>query len=144
MIDVGVRAGAKHKNRLCGLVAEVRVLTPTNPCLWCRKTINGHAIRAENLPEAERRKLINEGYLTGVFGEPEPSVVALTVLGSGLMTCALLTLLSEEGEAVPSGYWVDGFLGDARETEPKEPVPGCRCRTNLGLGDCASPPFLTV
>ena len=144
VIDVGVRAGAKHKNRLCGLVAEVRVLTPTTPCLWCRKTINGQVIRAEILPADERRKLIDEGYLTGAFGEAEPSVVALTVFGSGLMTCALLATLSEEGEVAPSGYWVDGFLGDARETEPKEPVPGCRCRTNLGLGDCAPQSFLTA
>jgi hypothetical protein len=31
-------------------------------------------------------------------GEPEPSVVALTVLGSGLTMCALLGLLSEEAD----------------------------------------------
>lgn len=141
VIDVGVRAGAKSGNRLSGLLAEVRVLTPVTPCLWCRKTISADVIRAENMPEEERKKLIEEGYLTGSLGGPEPSVVALTVLGSGLMTCALLATLAEEGEVAPTGYWVDGFMGDSHEIEPKEPVPGCRCRRNLGLGDSAALPF---
>ena len=141
VIDVGVRAGSKNQNKLSGLVAEVRVLTPTTPCLWCRKSISGDVIRAENMPAEERKKLLDEGYLSGSVGDPEPSVVALTVLGSGLMTCALLTTLAEEGEVAPSGYWVDGFLGDAHELEPKEPLSGCRCRSQLGLGDTAPPPF---
>jgi hypothetical protein len=72
-----------------------------------------------------------------------PCVIALTVLGSSLATCALLTLLSEEGEVAPSGYWVDGFLGDSYETEPKGPNERCRCRNQLGLGDSAPPPFIS-
>jgi len=143
VIDIGVRAGSKQNNLLSGLVAEVRVLTPTTPCLWCRKSIDGQVIRRENLPKEERLRLEQEGYLAGAAGSPEPSVVALTVLGSGLATCALLTTLSEEGEVAPSGYWVDGFLGDSHELDPKEPVSGCRCRTQIGLGDLAPPPFFT-
>lgn len=141
VIDVGVRAGSKNDDSLCALVVEVRTLTPATPCLWCRKIIDGQVIREERLPEEERRKLAREGYLSGSFGVPEPSVVALTVLGSGLAMCALLTLLSEEGEVAPSGYWVDGFFGDARETDPKIPIEGCRCRSQVGLGDSAAPPF---
>jgi hypothetical protein len=70
-------------------------------------------------------------------------VVALTVLGSSLATCALLVLLSEEGKAAPSGVVVDGFLGYSMETQPTEPVPGCRCRRRLGMGDAEPPPLLT-
>src|SRR5206468_1709116 len=99
-------------------------------------------IRAENLPEQERRRQEREGYVVRGIGEPVPGVVALTVLGSGLSTCALLTLLSEEGEVAPSGYLVDGFLGDAHETEPKSPVPGCWCQNRVGLGDSTAPPFI--
>jgi hypothetical protein len=142
VIDVGVRVGAKADNRLSGLLAEVRVLTPTTPCLWCRGTINADVIRAENLPREERRKLEREGYVVGGVGSPVPSVVALTVLGSGLATSALLALLSEEGDVAPSGYWVDGFLGDSHVSGPDQPKPTCRCRQQLGLGDSSAPPFI--
>jgi len=141
VIDVGTRVGDR-KGFLSGLVAEVRVLTPVTPCLWCRRTLDGDVIRSENLPEAERRQLLREGYSVGRIGEPEPSVIALTVLGSGLATCAMLALLAEDGEVVSHGYFVDGFFGDAHETKPKEPIPACRCRMNLGLGDTAAPPFI--
>lgn len=143
VIDLGVRVGAKSDARLTGLLAEVRVLTPTTPCLWCRGTISGDVIRAENLPDGERERLKREGYLVSGFGEPAPSVIALTVLGSGLATCALLALLSEEGDVVPSGYWVDGFMGDSNITKPIQPKANCRCRQQLGLGDTAPPPFIS-
>jgi hypothetical protein len=95
-------------------------------------------IRAENLPTAEKAKLAADGYLPDGFGEPEPSV-ALTVLGAGLATCALLALLSEEGEVAPNCYWIDGFFGDSREQEPQTPVDHCRCRAQHGRGDQAPP-----
>src|SRR5262249_38062163 len=139
---LGVRVGSKKNGNLSGLLAEVRILTPTTPCLWCRATINADVIRAENLPEAERRKLEREGYVVQGVGEPAPSVTALTVMGSGLATSALLALLSDEGEAAPSGYWVDAFLGDSAEIGPKIPVTGCRCQKRIGLGDIAAPPLL--
>jgi hypothetical protein len=142
VIDVGVRVGAKENNHLSGLLAEVRVLTPTTPCLWCRGTINADVIRAENLPSKERQKLEREGYIVGGVGSPVPSVVALTVLGSGLATSALLALLAEEGEVAPSGYWVDGFLGDSHVSGPDQPKATCRCRQQLGLGDSSPPPFI--
>jgi hypothetical protein len=65
------------KNRdLAALVAETRVLTPTTPCLWCRKAISSDVIRAENLPPDQRQKLVGEGYLVGGVGQPAPSVIA--------------------------------------------------------------------
>jgi hypothetical protein len=144
VIDLGVRVGSKKNGNLSGLLAEVRILTPTTPCLWCRGTINADVIRAENLPEKERRKLEREAYVVQGVGEPAPSVTALTVMGSGLATSALLAILSEEGETASSGYWVDGFLGDSAEVGPKTPVPGCRCVKRIGLGDSAPVPFLTA
>ena len=36
VIDVGVQAGAKKNADLAALVAEISVLTPATPCLWCR------------------------------------------------------------------------------------------------------------
>jgi molybdopterin/thiamine biosynthesis adenylyltransferase len=142
VIDLGVRVGSKKNGDLTGLLAEVRILTPTTPCLWCRGTINADVIRAENLPDDERRKLEREGYVVRGIGEPAPSVTALTVMGSGLATSALLALLSESGESAPSGYWVDGFLGDSSEVGLETPAPNCRCRKRIGLGDSAPIPFL--
>ena len=142
VIDVGVRVSARSGPTLAGLVAEVRVLTPVTPCLWCRGTINADMIRIENLPEEERARLAREGYVIDGIGAPAPSVIALTVLGSGLGTCALLTMLSEDGAVVPSGYIVDGFLGDAIISQPYEPNSSCRCQQRLGRGDTKSPGFL--
>lgn len=144
VIDVGVQAGAKRNGGLAALVAEVRVLTPTTPCLWCRKVISADVIRAENLPPEQRARLVEQGYLVGGVGEPAPSVVALTVLGAGLAACALLALLSTEGDVCPSGYVVDGLMGDGFETQPTEPDPMCRCRERIGAGDTKPPPLLTA
>jgi hypothetical protein len=99
-------------------------------------------IRAENLRGPERERLAREGYLVGVGSPPEPSVVALTVLGAGLAASALLGLLTEEGEACPSAYVVDGLFGDGRELEPTVPLAGCRCRARIGVGDTQPPPFV--
>jgi hypothetical protein len=142
VIDVGVQAGAKRNADLAALVAEVSILTPVTPCLWCRERISAEVIRAENLPAEQRDRLHREGYLVGGVGEPAPSVTALTALGAGLATCALLGLLSREGEVCPSGYWVDGLMGDSGETQPTEPVATCRCRGRIGAGDTEPPPFL--
>jgi len=142
VIDVGVQAGAKRNGDLAALVAEVRVLTPATPCLWCRKSISADVIRAENLPAEQRARLVQEGYLVGGVGEPAPSVVALTVLGAGLAACALLALLSGEGDVCPAGYIIDGLMGDSIETQPTEPVPTCRCRQRIGTGDTQPPPLL--
>lgn len=142
VIDVGVQAGAKKNGDLAALVAEVRILTPTTPCLWCRKSISSDVIRAENLPTDQRKRLAREGYIVGGVGEPAPSVIALTVLGSGLATCALLALLSGEGDVCPSGYIIDGLMGDGLETRPTEPDPNCRCRTRIGLGDTEPPALI--
>jgi hypothetical protein len=142
VIDAGVQAGAKRNAGLAALVAEICVLTLVTPCLWCRRRISADAIRAENLPQDQRDRLAREGYLVGGAGEPAPSVMALTALGAGLATCALLAMLSSEGAVCPSGYWVDGLMGDSGETHPAEPSATCRCRRHLGMGDSRPPPFL--
>ncbi len=141
LIDVGVRVGSR-RDALSGLTAELRLVTPERPCLWCRRAIDPDRIRAENLPNEERRALEDEGYVIEGVGEPVPSVVALTVLGAGMATSALLALLSEDGDDIPSGYWCDGMFGDAGETDPREPVEGCRCGFLLAQGEQAPIPLL--
>ena len=142
VIDVGVQAGGRKNGDLAALVAEICVLTPVTPCLWCRERISADVIRAENLPPEQRDRLVREGYLVGDIGQPAPSVMALTALGAGLATCALLALLSSEGDVCPAGYWVDGLMGDAAETKPTEPLATCRCRSRIAAGDTQPPPFI--
>lgn len=141
VIDVGVRVGSRGAS-LNGLLAELRLLTPERPCLWCRSAIDADTIRTENLPAEERRRLREEGYVVEGVGEPVPSVAGLTVLGAGMAICALLALLSDDGDVIPSGYWFDGMFGDARETRPSEPRADCRCRRHLTLADAAVIPFI--
>lgn len=71
VIDVGVQAGAKRNADLAALVAEICVLTPVTPCLWCRERISADVIRAENLPNDQRERLAREGYLVGGVGAPD-------------------------------------------------------------------------
>jgi hypothetical protein len=134
VIDVGVRAGQKTDGSLCGLVSETRRVLAGEPCLWCQGALDADQIRAENLPAAEREALEREGYLVGGTA-PEPSTVALTVLGAGQATCALATLLGPEGDVAPVSYWFDGVLGDSRHVLDLVANPDCRCQTALGQGD---------
>lgn len=140
VIDAGVRVGLKGSS-MVALLSEIRILTSSTPCLWCRHTIDGNTIRLENLPEDELIRQKKEGYVSQSFGDPAPVVVALTVLCSGLIGCALLTLLSEEGYVSPSGYWFDGFFGDSMTLDPKIPDATCSCQLNKGKGDLAPPHF---
>jgi len=136
VLDVGVRAGARAGG-LNALAAEVRVLTPATPCLWCRRAISADVVREELLPPEQRERLEREGYLVGATGRPEPTVVPLTMLGAGLVTCALLALICPDGTDVPVGYLVDGFFGDSYLVGPDEPVDDCWCRRIAWLGDDA-------
>jgi len=58
VIAVGVQAGARKNADLAALVAEIAVLTPLTPCLWCRGRISADVIRAENLPADQRERHI--------------------------------------------------------------------------------------
>ncbi len=143
VIDVGVRVGNRSDGTLAGLVAELRLLTPDRPCLWCREVLDPDAIRIENLPAEQRRKLEREGYLVGTLGESAPSVTALGVLGSGMAGCALLGLFSSEGDKLSSGWVFDGLYGDSFDTSDAgaAPKPGCRCREQLARADTSPPPL---
>ena len=114
----------------------MRIVTPTTPCLWCRKTIDAYVIRAEDLPEQERQRQQREGYVVRGVGDLVPSVVALTVLGSAMSTCALVTAACRRrARSRLLVIWSMAFLEIPSKTAPKSPVPGCRCQHRIGLGD---------
>jgi len=78
-------------------------------------------VAAENLPADERRSRAQEGYAVGSVSEPVPSVVALTVPGSDLAASAMLTMLSEDGEAAPTVYLIDA--GSSTRNYPAKVLP---------------------
>jgi molybdopterin/thiamine biosynthesis adenylyltransferase len=131
LIDAGVRVGRGARG-LEGLPAEVRITGPGLPCLWCRKTLSSTRVREENLPEGQRQRLEAEGYILGEGG-PAPSVAALTVLAAGLVACALLGVIDEDGDRLPSAYLVDGLFGDSYRVE-QQAAPRCICHRCEGLG----------
>ena len=120
VLDVGVRTGARA-GALSALAAEFRVLTPPTPCLWCRGVLSADVIGEELLPPERYEQLRREGYLVGGRGGPEPSVAALTVLGAGLVTCALLALVCPDGAEAPGRLPDRGLL---RRRLPARPCTG--------------------
>lgn len=57
--------------------------------------------------------------------------MALTAPAAGIATCALLAMLSSEGEVCPSGYWIDGLMGDGARPGPSNPSPVAVAATGL-------------
>jgi hypothetical protein len=135
VVDCGVRVGQRD-GYPSGLLAEVRLLSPERPCLWCRGVLLAERVRAENLPEDERRTLAKEGYLVGLEGA-EPSVTALTVFGAGMMASALLAILSPESDILWDTWVFDAFLGDAPVRKQASANPDCICQRRLCLADHA-------
>jgi hypothetical protein len=66
----------------------------------------------------------------------------MTMLGAGLVTCALLALISPDGADAPSSYVVDGFFGDAHVAPATESEADCWCRQIAWRGDDAPLSFL--
>jgi len=141
VIDVGVRIGTSKIGAVSGMPAEVRVLLPDSGCLWCRGVLDSGQIRAENLPEKERRSQLQEGYIQGV-GEPQPSLISLNYFASSLTLITMLRLLTEKGVESLS------FIGDGWEhyfaIGESEVVPSCICHSWRGMADDVAISFLPV
>ena len=135
VIDCGVRVGMRE-GYPSGLLAELRLLGPGRPCLWCRNVLSAERIRAENLPAEERRKLAQEGYLVGLEGA-EPSVTGLTVFGAGMMASALLGVLSLDSDLLWDTWLFDALLGDAPKPRQVPVDPDCICQRRVSLADWA-------
>jgi hypothetical protein len=99
-INLGVRIAAPS-SRIEAAIANVDVLRPDLPCLWCKQALSSSRIAAESLPAAERESLAAEGYVEGLT-TPTPSVIGLTTTCSGLAVNVFLNLLT-------------GFMGEAGE-----------------------------
>jgi hypothetical protein len=132
VIDVGVKVGTSLEGRVTGMPTEIRVLLPDTACLWCSGVLDAVRIRAENLPDDERRQQAREGYVQGV-GEPQASLTALNYFASSLALLTMMRLLS--GEAIISARtiadgWEHYFADVTCEIDPE-----CICHAWRGMGD---------
>jgi hypothetical protein len=126
LIDTGVRVGTRRR-RLDSLWFERRIQVPEGPCLWCWDRLSAEQIGWELARPEERGRLLEEGYITGVPGEPAPSVASLTVTAAGAATAALLGMLSGAFDAAPLAVGTDAISLEATEIQPREPNPDCIC-----------------
>jgi hypothetical protein len=127
LIDLGVRLGMRRGGELDSLLFERRIQLPTGPCLWCWRRLDAHRIRIEFMSSFERQALLAEGYVTGLPGEPEPSVAALTVTAAGAGAAALLGLLTGGLDQSPLGSSFELLRSEAFPLERQEPDPECIC-----------------
>jgi ThiF family protein len=134
LIDVGARVGRRQSGALDALLFERRIQLPGGPCLWCWKVIDPERIRYELLPAAERDRLVEEGYVTGIPIGPEPSIAALTVTAAGAACAALVGLVAHalnEERLAASAELLSMESYAMRSTRD----PGCICsrwRTRIG------------
>ena len=127
MIDLGSRVGVRGTGLLDSLVFERRIQLPSGPCLWCWQRLDAHRIRLELMSNFERQSLLDEGYVAGLAGEPEPSVAALTVAAAGAGAAALLGLLGGGLDGAPLGSSFELLRSEAFALERQEPDPECIC-----------------
>jgi molybdopterin/thiamine biosynthesis adenylyltransferase len=127
LIDVGVRVGVRGQSQLDALRFERRLQVPGGPCLWCWRTLDAERVRLELMPEADRDRLIQEGYVTGGVDGPVPSVAALTVAAAGAATSALLGMLCGALDTSPLGAGVDALTLEVVPFDQQRPDPDCIC-----------------
>jgi molybdopterin/thiamine biosynthesis adenylyltransferase/proteasome lid subunit RPN8/RPN11 len=96
VIDVGVVISARN-GEVSGLDARMSVMAPGTPCLFCRRRIDPDRLREEQLPDAEREQLADEGYARGL-ADPDPAVVTYTTMIASYAVDELLQRLFGLGE----------------------------------------------
>ena len=100
VIDLGVVISAAE-DEVRGLDARVSVMAPGTPCLHCRGRIDPNRLREEQLPQAEREGLLEEGYAQG-FADPDPAVLTYTTMVASFGVDEMLQRLFGFGEEAPS------------------------------------------
>lgn len=100
VIDMGVLIAAQG-DEVSGLYGRVSVMAPGTPCLHCRGRIDPNRLREEQLPEAERAELSEEGYAQGL-GDPDPAVLTYTTMIAAYAVDEMLQRLFGFGEESPA------------------------------------------
>lgn len=135
-INMGV-AIKSEEGRVSSAGGGVDIVYPDGPCLWCSQFLRASRIRAESMPEDERRRLELEGeqYVEGL-DTAAPMVVSATSMVASQAVTEFLRMVTGfcSAEHAPQRLrWnmMDGTVGRGRTPITKE----CICRKYLGRGD---------
>jgi len=131
LIDLGIRITLKDGS-VEGIGGRVARVGPDSACLRCAHHLDPDRIRAESMPEQQRRALVKEHYLEGV-DNPAPAVISFNTTMAGFAVSELLLIalgIGDESRANELIY--DGLDGIAFRVRP-EPNPECDICSATGL-----------
>lgn len=138
VIDMGIRidTDGEHVSAIDG---RVTYMAPGSACLKCRGWIDFERLAAENLPEDERKDLVDEGYVVDL-DDPDPSVITYTTAVAAHAVSQLLDRLFGFS-TVPADLIIQ-FHAHAIRTPGRAPQIDCFCVDPAlqGAGDVT--PFL--
>ena len=135
LIDMGNKIDATD-GTIRAMSGRVSLVWPGLPCLNCTGIVNPKQVADESLPEVERAQLQREGYVTGLDA-PNPSVISLNTVVSGLAVTAFLNLVTGfEGETIRHQLTVDVLRGTLRDVQYSA-RPHCLCQQSnfVRVGD---------
>ena len=123
IFDKGVKVDSAD-GMIRDVTGRVTTLMPGEACLFCRGRITPEGIRIENLPEEERRNLIDEGYAPELETR-NPAVVMFTTAVAAQAVTELMHRLT-------------GFMGEERRsTEVLQLFHTSTVRTNRTSADAS-------
>jgi ThiF family/Prokaryotic homologs of the JAB domain len=140
LIDLGVVIDSDGSN-IRSITGRITYVSPGEPCLVCRGTVDVGLARDEGLDPRERTRLAEEGYARGLE-EPDPSVIAYTTLVAASGVADFLERLFGFGAPHISGEMVIRIADRKVKGRSGSPEDGhfCGDAAAWGLGD--QTPFL--
>jgi molybdopterin/thiamine biosynthesis adenylyltransferase len=135
--DCGSEISTADSHRLRAF-AHVRVVYPGAACLVCMDVIDPERLRVELMPDEERARDVNLGYIR-TEAVVAPAVVSLNGLAASLTMMRFLEWAVGDLPTTP-GHWVYRSLaGDVRDITPvrRDDCPVCSEEARLGRADLA-------
>lgn len=114
---------------------QVRVILPDGPCLECMGGIDRQRAALELMPQADRERQIEQGYVAGI-DIAAPSVMPLNETVASLATMEFMNLLL--GFKAPHPYIFYDTLRSTVQPIGAEKNPSCLCcgpGSSAGMGD---------
>jgi molybdopterin/thiamine biosynthesis adenylyltransferase len=139
VFDLGVLIRSAE-GAITAIEARLTVMTPGQPCLFCRDRIDPVRMREETQDPAELEGLRGEGYARGL-GEPDPAVVSYTTMIASIGVDEMLQRLFGYGDQPPAGETLLQIPPRRFRRLAGSPIPGHFCeRSDIhGRADCLPP-----